>query len=70
MMLEGSKRHWFGDHPQGLNMASNYRNFINNYKTIVPSDYGIEIWNVTRHTALDCFPKYSLDDLCRQTKAA
>ena len=70
MMLEGSKRHWFGDHPQGLNMASNYKNFINNFNSIVPADYGIEIWNVTRRTDLKCFPIYDLDDLCRQTKAA
>jgi hypothetical protein len=63
MSLDGSKRHWFGDHPQPMNMASNYKNFISAYNTITPSDYGIEIINVSRRTALTCFPRQSLDDL-------
>ena len=63
MMMDGDRRHFFGDHPEGLNVASNYNNFINRFKTINPADYGIEIWNVTRRTAMTCFPIYSLDDL-------
>ena len=63
MMMDGDQRHWFGDHPQGLNVASNYNTFVQRYRTIKPEEYGIEIWNVTRRTALDCFPIHSLDDL-------
>ena len=63
MMLDGKKRHWFGEHPKPMCMASNYVNFINHFKTIDPTKYGIEIWNLSRQTALTCFPCHSLDDL-------
>jgi len=62
MMMSGGKRHFFGDHPQEMNAASSYPAFINNFKTINPKDYGLEIWNCSRRTALDCFPKHDLDE--------
>ena len=63
MSMEGKKRHWFGDHPEGIGLSSNYNNFITYFKTINPAEYGIEIWNVSRRTALGHFPRYNLDDL-------
>jgi len=63
MMMAGDKRHFFGDHPQPLNMASDYTKFMHAFQTVKPEDYGIEIWNCTRRTAMACFPIYSLDDL-------
>jgi len=63
MKMAGSKRHWFGAHPQGLEVASNYAAFASRFQTILPQKYGIEIWNVTRDTALDCFPLYDLDEV-------
>jgi len=62
MMINGA-RHWFGEHPQGLNMASNYNDFSRNFDSIIPEDYGIEVWNLTRQTALKAFPIYDLDDI-------
>lgn len=62
MSVVDKKRHFFGDHPQGLNRSGNYRGFIGNYKTIKPADYGIEIINATPQSALDMFPKMSLEE--------
>ena len=64
LSLDGNKRHWFGDHPQGVGLASNYKDFITAFKSIIPSEYGIEIINCSRRTALTHFPCYDLDDLC------
>ena len=63
MMMDGNQRHWFGDHPDKLNVNSNYVDFARIFATIKPEDYGLEIWNCSRRTALKCFPVYSLDDL-------
>lgn len=64
MKVRGTQRHWFGAHPNGLEMESNYASFANKIATIKPADYGLEIWNVTRDTALQCFPVYDFDEVC------
>ena len=69
MSMDGEKRHFFGDHPgepgQGMNQFSNYQVFINAFNTVNPKDYGLEIWNCSRRTAMDAFPRYNLEDaLC------
>jgi hypothetical protein len=64
MKMSGDRRHWFGAHPKGLEVASSYPDFIGRFKTIVPESYGLEIWNLTRDTALHCFPRYDLDEVC------
>lgn len=61
MGLNGNQRHWFGDHPGVLNASSNYADFIRHFETINPKDYGIEIINCSRQTALQCFPREDLD---------
>jgi len=63
MMMNGKQRHWFGDHPKGLGLASNYHNFITYFRTIEPDEYGIEILNCSRQTALDVFPRHNLEDI-------
>jgi hypothetical protein len=63
MQLEGKRRHWFGEHPEGLEVASNYPGFMDRFQTIDPADYGIEIWNVTRRTALNHFPHKTLEEV-------
>lgn len=64
MQMENDRRHWFGAHPDGMEVASNYGNFIARFQTVRPADYGMEVWNCTRRTALRCFPVYDLDDVC------
>ena len=64
MQMQGDKRHWFGAHPNGLEVTSCYPSFIQCFQTIKPEEYGIEIWNVTRKTALEAFPVLDFDDVC------
>lgn len=61
MSPAGDKDHWFGNHPEPLRTESPYASFANKFRSIIPSEYGIEIWNCSRRTALDCFPIFDLD---------
>lgn len=63
MMKSGGKSHFFGDHPEPMNAASPYPSFVAKFGTIRPEDYGIEIWNCSRRTALTCFPVYDIGDI-------
>lgn len=69
MKMDGDKRHWFGAHPAGMEVDSNYPSFIERFRTIEPAAYGMEIWNVTRSTALDCFPCFNLDEVAARCAA-
>jgi len=62
LMMHGEKRHFFGDHPQAMNVSSNYPDFIGHFETIKPADYGLEILNCSRRTALKHFPCHDLDE--------
>jgi hypothetical protein len=64
MQMQGDQRHWFGAHPNGLEVHSDYPSFLAQFATIKPEDYGLEIWNVTRKTALAHFPQHDLDEVC------
>lgn len=55
--------HYFGAHPDGLANASPYRSFIKSFESVNPADYGIEIINCSRQTALEHFPRKTLDDV-------
>lgn len=70
MKTQGDKRHWFGAHPGNMEVASCYESFRKCIGTIVPSQYGLEIWNLTRDTALDCFPCYDFDEICAALSSA
>ena len=62
---ENGKAHWFGEHPKGFNSNTKYETYIDKFKTIKPVEYGIEIINCSRRTALDMFPVWELSDaLC------
>lgn len=58
MQPDGNRRHFFGDHPPGLNNGPNYGHFIGAFETaarLLPAD--IEIINATPGSALTCFPR-------------
>lgn len=55
--------HFFGDHPSKFISNNKYERFINAYRTIKPEQYGLEILNCSRETALDAFPRHNLDDV-------
>jgi len=63
MKIAGSKRHWFGDHPQPMNRNSPYAAFIKAFNTINVPD--MTIINCSRETALTCFPRMTIQEaLC------
>ena len=55
--------HWFGDHPPVFPGGSDAARFISAFRSIKPADYGIEIINCSRVTALDAFPRHNLEDV-------
>ena len=64
MHNHSGKSHWFGDHPSKfVNNNNEASRFIDAYRTIKPEDYGIEIINCSRTTALDAFPCKRLEDV-------
>ena len=60
MQLINGQRHWFGDHKDGLTNTSDYGRRVKHFETIQPAEYGIEIVNCSRQTALKCFPQMSI----------
>jgi hypothetical protein len=66
-MKEGpnKRRHWFGNHPGVLNAIGNYGPWIRSFKQLAPvlKKMGIEALNCTPGSALDCFPKASLESV-------
>lgn len=66
MQLVHGKRHFFGDHPEGLRNMKSYATFIPNFNLAakrLPSN--IQIFNATPGSALECFPKVDLDEVLR-----
>jgi len=62
MHWHSGKAHFFGDHPEGFNNLQPDR-YIAAFRTIKPEQYGIEILNCSRVTALDAFPRHNLEDV-------
>jgi hypothetical protein len=58
------KRHFFGDHPQGLSNSHNFPTWRKAFATMVEplKAMGVEVLNCTRTTALDCWPQVPLRD--------
>jgi len=52
--------HYFGDHPNGIQVNSPFKMFMKCFETIRPKDYGIEIINCTPGSKLDCFPRMDI----------
>lgn len=63
MRLVGGRRHFFGDHPPGLDRDSNYGAFCAAYDTIDEREYGIRIYNCTPGSALTRFEFRRLEDM-------
>jgi hypothetical protein len=51
--------HWFGDHPD--NTRSNYHRWLPNFETAAKQNL-VEIINCSRDTALEAFPRMSIED--------
>lgn len=56
------KRHYFGEYPKELQHwprtgpDGEMTGLIKEFETIKPEDYGIEIYNLTKNSALKCYP--------------
>lgn len=60
MQVVDNKRHFFGDHPKGLNNSSPYPRFIKAYETIQPAIKELVV-NCTPNSALTCFRQNDLE---------
>lgn len=60
MQQVGSQKHFFGNHPPGLNSNSPYGMFVKNYETIQPDIRELVI-NCTPDSALTAFKKMDLE---------
>ena len=65
-MQLGKKSHWHGDHEEPLRNTSvfSYPNFADNFVQAAPQlkAMGVTVINASRNTALDCFPRMSIQD--------
>ncbi len=58
----GTPKHFFGEHPRGVDRPSQYGDWIEHFNRAAPliAEAGIKIINMTRKTALECFERGSL----------
>lgn len=61
--------HWHGKHPRGLNnpRPSNFVRWRRAFEASAPvlEAAGLDVFNTSAQSALDCFPKASLEDLLK-----
>ena len=63
----GAPKHWFGDHPKGIDRNSNYSDWLLLWELAAPKIKlsGVSVMNASRETRLDCVPRVKLEDaLC------
>lgn len=57
----GGKRHWFGNHPNGLANAGRVETWPAQFAKVAKKLQHIDIINCSRATALTCFPRQELE---------
>jgi hypothetical protein len=64
MREEGGRKHWHGDHPQGLNSFTDFRVWIREFDQLSKGlkEVGVRVFNATRHSDLKAFPRVALED--------
>ena len=60
-LADDGKRHFFGDHPKGLQVASDYQMMAAAFNKMHPDRYGLTIKNCSRRSALTCFDREDLN---------
>ena len=58
----GGKAHWHGDHPRGMTNARGTDKWPEKFAELAADATGVEIINCSRVTALDCFPRGTLEN--------
>jgi len=63
----GGKKHYHGDHPDGLGNANSLPNWAGrmNHTAIEIAAMGVEVVNLTRDTALRCYPRMTVEDFVK-----
>lgn len=62
---EDGKRHWHGDHPQGLGNANGVASWPAQFLRSLPNLVGITVINCSRDTALTMYARMELEEaLC------
>ncbi len=61
------RNHWFGDYPDPIRNCQSYPRFIQAFETVAPilQERGIQVINASRRTALNCFPKMTIEGALR-----
>ncbi len=64
------KAHWFGQHTNGLSAIQNYRHWNNAFPQLAADlkEEGVEVFNLTRDTALNCFERMRLETALEKFK--
>lgn len=57
------QKHWFGDHPKSLRNGGQYGRWLPRFATIPATLKGVEVLNCTRMSALNCFPRATLEEV-------
>lgn len=64
---EGGKRHWHGDHRQGLGNAMSLPKFYGQFQEAAAMLADVEVINASRATALDLWPRRDLAEVLSET---
>ena len=59
----GGKAHWHGNHPKGLGNAGSVDKWPNQFRMLAARLPNIKIINCTRETALNVFPRGTLEEV-------
>jgi hypothetical protein len=64
-VAKNKERHFFGNHPRGLNTNRKYDHWIQLVETMATplKEHGIDVVNCSRSSALTCFPRRPLRDV-------
>lgn len=64
MQPAAGKNHWFGDHPPRLQRQSPFTQWQSKYRKVAADlrQLGVEVFNCSPLTALDCFEKVDADE--------
>lgn len=59
---QDGRTHWHGSHPKGLGDANSVGLWPEQFRAILPRLAGVEVVNASRATALDMFPRATLEE--------
>lgn len=58
----GGRAHWHADHPAGLGNAHGVADWPAQFRAVLPRLAGVHIVNASRASALDLFPRQTLEE--------